>query len=136
MKDIYEIDFDEVLDLVEHHHSRFSVLLTKNKSVLEPIYKTVPSWVRFQAEMVRRGKKELIAEIEDLDRRFWADKTQDEINTALMSNDIERLKALQLATQIMLGQDKLDNGDSSQGESQPIAMTINVSGVAGQKEKK
>lgn len=134
-RDIYDITLDEVLGYVEQYNARFSVLLSKRPEVFADVFGAVPSWLRFQTEMVRRKKSDLLGEIEDLDHRFWANKTEDNINMALASNDIERLKALQLAMQIMVGQGKLDNGNETTTESQPTAMTINISGLKGKESK-
>ena len=135
-REIYDIKLDEVIEFVEKYSCRFSVLLSKRKEVFAGQYKEIPSWLKFQVEMVRRGKKDVLEAIEDIDHRFWANKTEDEISIALAENDIERLKALQLAMQVMIGQDKLDNGGSGDTESQPTAVTINISGLKGKKVEK
>ena len=136
-KDIYKITADDVIGLIERHHMRFRVMLDKNKSCLEGEYRTVPSWLRFQIEMKKAGRGDILEEIEEIDNTFLLDQMQNEVLEALQSDDTERLKALQLATGILVNREKLGgNGSDSEDGSSPIAMTINVSGVAGKKEKK
>ena len=136
MKDIYKISSDEVIGLIEKNRVRFRVMLDKHKQLLEG-YKDVPSWLRFQIGMRKAGKGELLEEIEEIDNTFLLDEMQNEVLEALQRDDAERLKALQLATGILVNREKL-NGDGKDGENggQPMAMTINISGVKGVKEKK
>lgn len=136
MKDIYKINADEVIGLIEKNRVRFRVMLDKHKGLLEG-YKDVPSWLRFQIGMRKAGKGELLEEIEEIDNTFLLDEMQNEVLEALQRDDAERLKALQLATGILVNREKL-NGDGKDGENggQPMAMTINISGVKGVKEKK
>lgn len=107
------------------------------KECLDGEYKVVPSWLRFQIEMKKLGRLDTLEEIEDIDNTFLLDQMQNEVLEALQSDDTERLKALQLATGILVNREKLggSGSDSEEGGS-PMAMTINVSGIAGQKEKK
>ena len=136
MKDIYKINADEVIGLIEKNRVRFRVMLDKHKQLLEG-YKDVPSWLRFQIGMRKAGKGELLEEIEEIDNTFLLDEMQNEVLEALQRDDAERLKALQLATGILVNRETL-NGDGKDGEGsgQPMAMTINISGVKGVKEKK
>ena len=136
MKDIYKINADEVIGLIEKNRVRFRVMLDKHKELLNE-YKDVPSWLRFQIGMKRLGKGELLDEIEEIDNTYLLDEMQNEVLEALQVDDVERLKALQLATGILVNREKLGgNGSDSDGSGQPMAMTINISGVKGTKEKK
>ena len=136
MKDIYKINADEVIGLIEKNRVRFRVMLDKHKQLLEG-YKDVPSWLRFQIGMRKAGKGALLEEIEEIDNTFLLDEMQNEVLEALQRDDSERLKALQLATGILVNREKL-NGEGKDGENggQPMAMTINISGVKGVKEKR
>lgn len=134
-KNIYDITRDEVLDIIERHQMRFRVVLDKSKSLISSDYKTVPSWLRFQVEMKSRGRGDLLAEIEDIDNTFLLDQMQNEVVEALSKDDVERLKAIQLATSTLVNREKLGTGMDDEG-SVPTAVTINVAGVSGRKEKK
>ena len=137
-KDIYKITSDEVIGIIEKHKVRFRVILDKMKECLDGEYKVVPSWLRFQIEMKKLGRLDTLEEIEDIDNTFLLDQMQNEVLEALQGDDTERLKALQLATGILVNREKLggSGGSDSDDGGTPMAMTINVSGVAGQKEKK
>lgn len=137
MKDIYKISSDEVIGIIEKNRVRFRVVLDRHKDLLRDTYKEVPSWLRFQIGMRKAGRGSVLDEIEEIDNTFLLDQMQDEVLEALQRDDSERLKALQLATGILVNREKL-GGAGSDGEngSQPIAMTINVSGVKGKKEEK
>lgn len=137
MKDIYKITADDVISVIEKNQVRFRVILDKNKNCLDGEYKVVPSWLRFQIEMRKAGRGDVLEEIEEIDNTFLLDQMQNEVLEALQSDDTERLKALQLATGILVNREKLGgSGSDSEEGGTPMAMTINVSGVAGQKEKK
>lgn len=135
LKSIYDIDKDTVLDIIEQNHMRFRVILDKKKSLLSGTFKNVPSWLRFQVEMKSRGHSDLLAEIEDIDNTFLLDEMQNEVMEALADDNVERLKAIQLATSTLVNREKLGTGSDDEG-SAPTAVTINVAGVAGRKEKK
>ena len=106
------------------------------KECLEDEYKVVPSWLRFQIEMKKLGRTDTLEEIEDIDNTFLLDQMQNEVLEALQSDDTERLKALQLATGILVNREKLGgSGNETEEGGTPMAMTINVSGVAGKSEK-
>ena len=134
-KVIYDIDKNGVLDIIEKYDMRFRVVLDKRKDLLEETYGAVPSWLRFQVEMKSRGKGVLLAEIEDIDNTYLLDRMQNEVIDALADNDSERLKAIQLATQTLVNKEKLGGSVDNDEVSSPIAMTVNVSGVSGKKEK-
>ena len=88
--------------------------------------------------MRKAGRGDVLEEIEEIDNTFLLDQMQNEVLEALQGDDTERLKALQLATGILVNREKLGgsgNSDNDEG-GVPMAMTINVSGVTGQKEKK
>lgn len=136
-KDIYKITSDEVIGIIEKYGVRFRVILDKSKDCLDGEYKVVPSWLRFQIEMRKAGRGDVLEEIEEIDNTFLLDQMQNEVLEALQSDDTERLKALQLATGILVNREKLGgSGNETEESGSPMAMTINVSGVAGQKEKK
>lgn len=137
-KDIYKITSDEVIGIIEKHQVRFRVILDKMKECLDGEYKVVPSWLRFQIEMKKAGRSDTLEEIEEIDNTFLLDQMQNEVLEALQGDDTERLKALQLATGILVNREKLGGSGGSDGDDggTPMSMTINVSGVAGQKEKK
>lgn len=136
-KDIYKITSDEVIGIIEKYGVRFRVILDKSKDCLDGEYKVVPSWLRFQIEMRKAGRGDVLEEIEEIDNTFLLDQMQNEVLEALQSDDTERLKALQLATGILVNREKLGgSGNETEEGGSPMAMTINVSGVAGQKEKK
>lgn len=134
-RDIYNITREEVLLLIEANGCRFRVLLDKKKRILEQDYIEVPSWLRFQVEMKARGKAEMLAQIEDIDGMFLLDEMQNQVMEALQSNDTERLRALQTAMATLVNREKLATG-GEEGETAPIAMTVNVSGLGGKKENK
>lgn len=137
MKDIYKITADDVISIIEKNHVRFRVLLDKNKDCLRDDYKVVPSWLRFQIEMRKLGRGDVLEEIEEIDNTFLLDQMQNEVLEALQGDDTERLKALQLATGILVNREKLggSGGSDSEEGGTPMAMTINVSGVKGYNEK-
>lgn len=137
MKDIYKISSDDVIGLIEEHKIRFRVLLDRNGHLLKGVYKEVPSWLRFQIGMRKAGRGDVLEEIEEIDNTFLLDQMQDEVMEALQGDDTERLKALQLATGILVNREKL-GGNGSDGEEggSPMAMTINVSGAKGKGEGK
>lgn len=111
-------------------------MLDKHKQLLDE-YKDVPSWLRFQIGMKKLGKGALLEEIEEIDNTFLLDEMQNEVLEALQRDDAERLKALQLATGILVNREKLGgNGNDGDSAGQPMAMTINVSGIKGKKEEK
>lgn len=136
-KDIYKITADDVISIIEKNNVRFRVILDKNKDCLGGEYKVVPSWLRFQIEMRKLGRSDVLEEIEEIDNTFLLDQMQNEVLEALQGDDTERLKALQLATGILVNREKLGGGSSGDSEDggAPMAMTINVSGVAGKSEK-
>ena len=135
MKDIYKINADEVIGLIEKNRVRFRVMLDKHKQLLNE-YKDVPSWLRFQIGMKKLGKGALLEEIEEIDNTFLLDEMQNEVLEALQRDDSERLKALQLATGILVNREKLGgSGGDGDASGQPMAMTINISGVKGVSEK-
>ena len=137
MKDLYKISSDEVIGIIEKHRVRFRVVLDRYKNYLEGEYKEVPSWLRFQIGMRKAGRGSVLDEIEEIDNTFLLDQMQDEVLEALQGDDTERLKALQLATGILVNREKL-GGDGKDGDEggAPMAMTINVSGAKGKKEEK
>lgn len=136
MKDIYKITSDEVIGIIEKNRVRFRVVLDRHKDLLRDTYKEVPSWLRFQIGMRKAGRGSVLDEIEEIDNTFLLDQMQDEVLEALQGDDTERLKALQLATGILVNREKL-GGDGKDGDEggAPMAMTINVSGVKGRTEK-
>lgn len=136
MKDIYKISSDEVIGIIEKNRVRFRVVLDRHKDLLRDTYKEVPSWLRFQIGMRKAGRGSVLDEIEEIDNTFLLDQMQDEVLEALQGDDTERLKALQLATGILVNREKL-GGDGKDGDEggAPMAMTINVSGVKGRTEK-
>jgi hypothetical protein len=136
MKDIYKISSDEVIGIIEKNRVRFRVVLDRHKDLLRDTYKEVPSWLRFQIGMRKAGRGNVLDEIEEIDNTFLLDQMQDEVLEALQGDDTERLKALQLATGILVNREKL-GGDGKDGDEggAPMAMTINVSGVKGRTEK-
>ena len=137
MKDIYKVSVDDVIGLIERYKVRFRVILDKHKDLIIGEYKEVPSWLRFQIGMKRAGKGALLEEIEDVDNTFLLDEMQNEVLEALQADDSERLKALQLATGILVNREKLGGaGSGEDGAGQPMAMTINISGIKGKKEEK
>ena len=83
------------------------------------------------------GRGDVLEEIEEIDNTFLLDQMQNEVLEALQGDDTERLKALQLATGILVNREKLGGSGNSDGDEggTPMAMTINVSGVAGKSEK-
>lgn len=137
MKDIYKISSDEVIGIIEKNRVRFRVVLDRHKDLLRDTYKEVPSWLRFQIGMRKAGRGSVLDEIEEIDNTFLLDQMQDEVLEALQGDDTERLKALQLATGILVNREKL-GGDGKDGDEggAPMAMTINVSGAKGKKEDK
>lgn len=137
MKDIYKISSDEVIGIIEKNRVRFRVVLDRHKDLLRDTYKEVPSWLRFQIGMRKAGRGSVLDEIEEIDNTFLLDQMQDEVLEALQGDDTERLKALQLATGILVNREKL-GGDGKDGDdgAGPMAMTINVSGAKGKKEEK
>lgn len=137
MKDIYKITSDEVIGIIEKNRVRFRVVLDRHKDLLRDTYKEVPSWLRFQIGMRKAGRGSVLDEIEEIDNTFLLDQMQDEVLEALQGDDTERLKALQLATGILVNREKL-GGDGKDGDEggAPMAMTINVSGAKGKKEEK
>lgn len=137
MKDIYKISSDEVIGIIEKNRVRFRVVLDRHKDLLRDTYKEVPSWLRFQIGMRKAGRGSVLDEIEEIDNTFLLDQMQDEVLEALQGDDTERLKALQLATGILVNREKL-NGDGKDGDEggAPMAMTINVSGAKGKGEGK
>jgi hypothetical protein len=137
MKDIYKISSDEVIGIIEKNRVRFRVVLDRHKDLLRDTYKEVPSWLRFQIGMRKAGRGSVLDEIEEIDNTFLLDQMQDEVLEALQGDDTERLKALQLATGILVNREKL-GGDGKDGDEggAPMAMTINVSGAKGKKEEK
>ncbi len=137
MKDIYKISSDEVIGIIEKNRVRFRVVLDRHKDLLRDTYKEVPSWLRFQIGMRKAGRGSVLDEIEEIDNTFLLDQMQDEVLEALQGDDTERLKALQLATGILVNREKL-GGDGKDGDEGggPMAMTINVSGAKGKKEEK
>lgn len=136
MKDIYKISSDEVIGIIEKNRVRFRVVLDRHKDLLRDTYKEVPSWLRFQIGMRKAGRGSVLDEIEEIDNTFLLDQMQDEVLEALQGDDTERLKALQLATGILVNREKL-GGDGKDGDegTGPMAMTINVSGAKGKTEK-
>lgn len=137
MKDIYKITSDEVIGIIEKNRVRFRVVLDRHKDLLRDTYKEVPSWLRFQIGMRKAGRGSVLDEIEEIDNTFLLDQMQDEVLEALQGDDTERLKALQLATGILVNREKL-GGDGKDGDEggAPMAMTINVNGAKGKKEEK
>lgn len=137
MKDIYKISSDEVIGIIENNRVRFRVVLDRHKDLLKDMYKEVPSWLRFQIGMRKAGRGDVLDEIEEIDNTFLLDQMQDEVLEALQGDDTERLKALQLATGILVNREKL-GGDGKDGDEGvgPMAMTINVSGAKGKGEGK
>lgn len=125
--DIYGLTLDEIVGLIEKYEQRFSRILDKN------LLRLGISWLRYKAEMRKRGQGALVDEIMRLDNEYLNERLRNDVIESYSKGDAEGLKLAKEAIAALTGREKLVGGEST-GDDGSMAMTINISGAGGGKE--
>lgn len=125
--DIYGLTLDEIVGLIEEHEQRFSRILDKN------LLRLGVSWLRYKAEMRKRGQGALVDEIMRLDNEYLNERLRNDVIESYSKGDAEGLKLAKEAIAALTGREKLVGGEST-GDDGSMAMTINITGEKGGQE--
>lgn len=125
--DIYKLTLDEIVGLIEKHEQRFSRILDKN------LLRLGVSWLRYKAEMRKRGQGALVEEIVRLDNEYLNERLRNDVIESYSKGDSEGLKLAKEAIAALTGREKLV-GEGATGDDGSMAMTINISGAKGSNE--
>lgn len=125
--DIYKLTLDEIVGLIEEHEQRFSRILDKN------LLRLGVSWLRYKAEMRKRGQGALVEEIIRLDNEYLNERLRNDVIESYSKGDSEGLKLAKEAIVALTGREKLV-GEGTTGDDGSMAMTINISGAKGGNE--